>query len=82
MSRVRVCLLADALHDVPPRGLARYTRGLCTALLESGTIDLELITHDPADVDPAGLGERLQTGGDIHAVAENVVFLGQSRRRG
>ncbi|HEX2439430.1 MAG TPA: glycosyltransferase family 1 protein [Methylomirabilota bacterium] len=54
MSRVRVCLLADALHDVPPRGLARYTRGLCTALLESGTIDLELITHDPAGVRAAG----------------------------
>jgi glycosyltransferase involved in cell wall biosynthesis len=50
MSRVRVCLLADAMHDTPPRGLARYTRGLCTALLESGTVDLELVTHDPAGI--------------------------------
>lgn len=47
MSRVRVCLLADAMHDVPPRGLARYTRGLCAALLASGAVDLELATHDP-----------------------------------
>jgi glycosyltransferase involved in cell wall biosynthesis len=54
MSRVRVCLLADAMHDTPPRGLARYTRGLCAALLESGTVDLELITHDPAGVRVAG----------------------------
>ncbi len=49
MSRVRVCLLADAMDDVPPRGLARYTRGLCGALLESGAVDLELVTHDPSE---------------------------------
>ena len=48
MSRVRVCLLADAMDDVPPRGLARYTRGLCGALLESGAVDLELVTHAPS----------------------------------
>ncbi|HXD96633.1 MAG TPA: glycosyltransferase family 1 protein [Candidatus Acidoferrum sp.] len=45
MSRVRVSLLADAMCDPRPRGLARYTRGLCTALLESGEIDLELVAH-------------------------------------
>ncbi len=62
MSRVRVCLLADAMDDVPPRGLARYTRGLCGALLESGAVDLDLVTHDPAGARGAralGRGARL-----------------------
>jgi glycosyltransferase involved in cell wall biosynthesis len=36
--------------DPRPRGLARYTRGLCVALLESGEIDLELVTR----AEPAG----------------------------
>jgi glycosyltransferase involved in cell wall biosynthesis len=40
-----VALLADAMCDPRPRGLARYTRGLCAALLESGAVDLELVTH-------------------------------------
>jgi alpha-1,3-rhamnosyl/mannosyltransferase len=49
VNRVRVSLLADAMCDPRPRGLARYTRGLCLALLESGAIDLELVTHaEPA----------------------------------
>lgn len=52
MSRVRVSLLADAMCDPRPRGLARYTRGLSLALLESGAIDLELVTH----VEPTGAG--------------------------
>jgi glycosyltransferase involved in cell wall biosynthesis len=33
--------------DPRPRGLARYTRGLCTALLESGEVDLELVVQVP-----------------------------------
>jgi glycosyltransferase involved in cell wall biosynthesis len=45
-----VGLLADAMCDPRPRGLARYTRGLCLALLESGEIDVELVAH----LDPAG----------------------------
>jgi glycosyltransferase involved in cell wall biosynthesis len=50
VSPVRVSLLADAMCDPRPRGLARYTRGLCLALLESGAIDLELVTHaEPAE---------------------------------
>jgi glycosyltransferase involved in cell wall biosynthesis len=40
-----VCLLADAVLDPRPRGLARYTQGLCDALLESGAVDLELVAH-------------------------------------
>ncbi len=52
MSRLRVALLADAMCDPRPRGLARYTRGLGLALLESGAIDLELVTH----AEPAGGG--------------------------
>jgi glycosyltransferase involved in cell wall biosynthesis len=43
--RVRVALLGDAMCDPRPRGLARYTRGLCTALLESGEVDLELVVQ-------------------------------------
>jgi hypothetical protein len=38
VSRVRVCLLADAACEERPRGLARYTQGLGAALLESGGI--------------------------------------------
>jgi glycosyltransferase involved in cell wall biosynthesis len=45
VSRVRVCLLADPACDEPPRGLARYTRGLGAALMASGAIDVELVTH-------------------------------------
>ena len=33
-----MALLADAMCDPRPRGLARYTRGLCAALLESGAV--------------------------------------------
>jgi glycosyltransferase involved in cell wall biosynthesis len=47
MSRVRVGLLADALCDPRPRGLARYTRGLCLALLECPDVELELVTQLP-----------------------------------
>jgi hypothetical protein len=32
--------------------------------------------HDPADADPAGLGERLQPGSDVHPLTEDVVLLG------
>jgi hypothetical protein len=35
----------------------------------------DLITDDPADADPAGLGERLQPRRHVHPVAENVVLL-------
>ena len=45
MSRLRVCLLADAACEARPRGLARYTQGLGAALLESGGVDLALVTH-------------------------------------
>ena len=67
MSRIRLCVLADALCDPHPRGLARYTRGLCTALLESGEVDLELVTQvDPAGVPlPPGRRSRLTAGREI-----------------
>ena len=34
-----------------------------------------LIAHDPADADPAGLGQGLQACRDIHPIAEDVVLL-------
>jgi hypothetical protein len=34
-----------------------------------------LIPNDPANADPARLGEGLQTRRDIHPIAEDVVFL-------
>ena len=42
-----------------------------------GEIELvsDLVAHDPANADPAGLGERFQARRDIHTVAEDVVFL-------
>jgi hypothetical protein len=35
-----------------------------------------LIAHDPADVDAAGLGQGFKPRRDIHAVAKDVVLLG------
>jgi hypothetical protein len=32
----------------------------------------DLIAHNPADADPAGLGQRLQTRRDVHPIAEDV----------
>ena len=42
-----------------------------------GEIELvsDLVAHDPANADPAGLGERFQARRDIHTVAEDVVLL-------
>jgi hypothetical protein len=34
-----------------------------------------LVTNHATDTDPARIGERLQTGSDIHAIAEYVVLL-------
>ena len=34
-----------------------------------------LIAHDPADADPAGLGQGFQARGDIHPIAEDIVLL-------
>ncbi len=67
MSRIRLCVLADALCEPRPRGLARYTRGLCTALRESGEVDLELVTQlDPAGaLLPPGRRSRLTAGREI-----------------
>jgi hypothetical protein len=33
------------------------------------------VAHDPADADATGLGERLEAGGDVDAVAEDVAFI-------
>jgi hypothetical protein len=35
----------------------------------------DVIAHHPRDADPARLGNRLQKRGDIHAVAEDGMFL-------
>ena len=35
----------------------------------------DLIAHDPADADPARIGQRLQPRGDIDAIAEDVVAV-------
>src|SRR4029077_6585616 len=34
-----------------------------------------LVAHDPADVNPAGLGQGFETGGDVDAVAKDVVIV-------
>jgi glycosyltransferase involved in cell wall biosynthesis len=67
VSRVRVGLLVDAMCDPRPRGLARYTRGLCLALLESGEVDLELVAHLAADGGalPAARVSRLTAGREV-----------------
>jgi hypothetical protein len=34
-----------------------------------------LVAHHTADADPAWLGERFQTGRDIHTIAKDVIVL-------
>jgi hypothetical protein len=50
---------------------------LLLAQIRKAEIDLvaHLVAHDPADADPARLGQRLQPRGDIDAVAVNVILL-------
>src|SRR6185503_11133369 len=93
--RVRVALLGDAMCDPRPRGLARYTRGLCTALLESGEIDLELVAHlSPAagELPPAPVSrltasrelvrEHVAASPDVAAADRRPPRAGQSRAAG
>ena len=41
----------------------------------------QLVARRARDADSAGLGQRLEPGGDIDAVAENVAVLARARRR-
>src|SRR2546421_13118976 len=43
-----------------------------------GQLAVELIPHHTGYADAPGLGESLQPGGDIDAVAENVVAIGDN----
>src|SRR5215471_1999866 len=47
------------------------------AKILEGVIELvpHLVPNDPADTDPAGFGQPLQPGRDIHTVAEDIMFL-------
>src|SRR3984893_8784418 len=48
---------------------------LASVLKDEVELVAHLVAHDPADADPAGLGQRLQPCGDIDPVAINVVLL-------
>lgn len=45
-------------------------------------IDLvvDLIVHGAGDADPAGLGQRLDARGNVHAVAEDIAVRSKSRQ--
>jgi hypothetical protein len=67
---------AEITHPVDPHRPRNVLYLLFSQILES-EIELvaHLITNNPADADPAWLGEGFKSRRDIHPLAENVVFL-------
>src|ERR1700737_2832655 len=64
---------SDAINPDRPDDIL----GLLLAEILEDEVELvaHLVAHDPADADPARLGQRLEPCGDIDAVAINVVLL-------
>ena len=60
---------------------AHWTGDVMEALLgeiAKGEVELagDVLLHPPRDADAAGRGERFEAGGDVHAVAIDVVAIG------
>src|SRR5207247_4754247 len=64
---------SDPVHPHRPRDVL----DLLLARVVEGEVELvaHLIAHDTADADAARLGERLEAGGDVDAVAIDVVVV-------